>query len=184
MAPNRYFLSFKISQIREHCFAESYSSFIRGLVSITGKEVGRGTLIRWERGQSTPKLTFLIAIAQLGSVSLDNILKPSYELNVNAAPSELLNQLSPKMISDISLKFGQIKNFPVERTVSKFSRDIFSEFGYNISTVKLTYWINGEHLPNPLYLYPLAHMAGISVDELLVHPYPLDLIVVQEPNFY
>lgn len=175
MAPSRYYLSFKISQIRQRRFADNYSRFTQAIDSITGKSVGRGTLIRWERGQATPKLPYLIAIAELGSTSLDTILEPSYDLTATNVPPELLNRLSPTMISNVSDKFAQIQNYPKKRSVSEFSRDIFNAFGYQISNTKLTYWINGEHLPNPLYLYPLAHMGGLSVDELLIHPYPLDL---------
>ncbi|MFC6289665.1 helix-turn-helix domain-containing protein [Levilactobacillus angrenensis] len=175
MAPNQLYLSFKISQIRQRRFADNYSRFTQELTTLTGKSVGRGTLIRWERGQSIPRLPFLIAIAELGATSLDNMLKPSYDLSTTDVPPELLTQLSSESLQDVPAKFFQIQNYPEKRSVTKFSRDIFNEFGYQISTTKLAYWINGEHRPNPLYLYPLAHMADISVDELLVHPYPLDL---------
>ncbi|KRN02733.1 hypothetical protein FD13_GL001729 [Levilactobacillus senmaizukei DSM 21775 = NBRC 103853] len=176
MEANRFYLSNKIKKIRQRTADQDYTHFANEITRLTGKTIGRGTLIRWERGQAVPHLEFIMAMADLGSTSLDSLLAPSSRL----LPAEAVPRMTPTALDDImtelSDKLNQIKNYPYPRSVAEFAAEITDTFDYQISNTKLNYWLKGQHLPNPLSLYPLAHIAGISVDELLMQPYPLELV--------
>ncbi|KJW12735.1 helix-turn-helix domain-containing protein [Levilactobacillus spicheri] len=165
-------LANKIATIRTTT-GRTQTQFAYDITRKTHCPVSRGTLIRWESGATVPRLQPLIAIAQLGVTSLDDLLAPTPQLSSNRSPEFTLE--IDTATDNLSAKIDQIKNHPADRSISEFTRAVQTDFHYHISGTRMGYWLKGTHLPNITSLYPLAHMGGITVDELLAHPYPLDL---------
>lgn len=166
-------LAYKINYIRTVTSEASYSQFANKISAIVKHPVSRGALIRWEYGQTVPHLNSLIAISKIGSISLDDLLSPQPQFRHDKIPE--LTLTIDNVTTELPQKLVQIKNHPKQRTTTAFSHTLNQHYNYQISSTRLTYWLKGVHTPNALCLYPLAHIVGLTVDELLFHPYPLDL---------
>lgn len=174
MGPSPQYLAAKISYIRKITVGKNYTQFAHEITQLSQKTTSRGALIRWERGETVPHLDYLIAISRIGLTSLDDLLAPDDQLASNLVAPELI-QGTRRTTDELPAKINQIKDFLALNSITEFSQAIEERFGYQISSTRLGYWLKGTHLPNALFLYPIAHMGGITVDELLASPYPLEL---------